>query len=240
MSGSRRSLTVVRAWLKDIGVQIALRTGDKHAVKRMPSIAVYIAGNLPDAAFCPESAGFVLQRTTGEPQASAIREAVQEWWGQHAPTDPSAIPPDIAASSLDLTDQMWCRLFRQSGKADEAAVLGVIRAQSASAFGWLYGNDPAAFSIAKHRGWAPHTMERLEREWADPNTVERAIEACYGRYMDGTEVKVEPIEIERGLALLTAIIQKWAPHNLHMLPVTGTKPQRAHDEPAQVSYVLPW
>lgn len=240
MSSSRRSLTVVKAWLRDVGVQVALRTSDKQVVKRLQSIAVYVAGNLPDAAFCPEAASFVLQRTTGEPGASLIQAAVAEWWQQHAPQDPSAIPPDIASSSLELTDQMWCRLFRHTSKPDEVQVLGTIRQQSPAAFGWLFGNDPAAFAIARHRGWSPNSLDRVQAEWNDPNVVERAIECCYGRYLDGREEKVEPIEVERGLALLTAIVSKWAPHNLCLLPVTGTKPQREHGEPTGVGFVLPW
>ncbi len=222
---TRRSMTVPKAWLKDLSVRIATRVMDKQALARVQSGLGFISSGVPDAAFNAESAEALLADHPGEPSMTAIRTFLLEWWSKNAPEDPTGMPRDIADSGLERTDQGWCRLFRRASAMEASNTLNLVRTQAPAAFRWLVENDTDAFRLAKRRGWSAGTEQR-GTEWGDPNVVRRAVDACYGAAEDGTQSWPTDQEIASGLSLLSALVARWAPHNLELIPVHQVGEQR--------------
>lgn len=214
----RRNLKAPRAWLEILSVRIATRVGDKEAVKRVRMGLALIAMGLPDAAFIQDTADAVMAETVKEPSASDIRAAVVRWWDANAPEEPDTMPRDIAASGLAVGDQLWAKLFRLSTYDQEATRLGLIRIHAPQAFTWLWENDATAVSVATRRGWAPVSQAARYAEWGEPANVRRAIDAAFGVLPDGTRTWPEDASIGQALMLLRALLTRWAPHNLSMVP----------------------
>lgn len=230
-----RSLVIPKQWLKDLAVRIATRTLDREAVKRIQTGVALIATGLPDAAFCSDSADHVINSSTAEPGASQIRSLVQEWWTANAPEDPKGMPRDIADSGLDLTDQQWCRMFRRSSVMFAANTLHLIKMQSAAAFRWLVENDTDAFRLARQRGWSVSSETGRASEWGDPVVVRRAVDACYGILEDGGQTWPSDHDVASALSLLSALVGRWAPQNLSLIPSVAAVPPARPDPRDAVS-----
>ncbi len=242
MSTTRRNLGLVRSWLKNLGSAIAIRVQDREAVKRAQALAGIVGQGLPDAAFTPESLTHVLNQTTGEPGAAAISTALKSWWATHAPEDPNDMPADIAASSLSMEDKIWCRNFRRAAAHERENMLSTIRRYSGAAFGWLFAEDVDAFQIARARGWSPRPIGALAEEWSRPDTIQRAIDNIMGLNDDGPVRLPTEAEVQAGLRMLRAIVTKWAPDNLHLIPdpMRPIQPPVAGQGPTSVETILNW
>jgi hypothetical protein len=240
MSKHQTPLTTVNGWLVDIATKVAVATGDKERMRAVKQSAALFASKLPPEAFTDEARDWLLAKPGIEVVApSTMVEWLIGWWDERRPRKPGELPKDIEESGLDKTDQRWAaffRLRREQGAHTPAlrVVLSLVRREAPTAFDWLLKHDIDAAAVSRVAGFGAITdrERRLRLEWANEAAVRRAIATCFGSHDDGRTTQPNEANINAALKMLRAIVEQWAPENLHLIPASA-RAGRVADAPVE-------
>lgn len=150
-----------------------------------------------------------------------VRAALDQWCRENNP-DKTGFPPEVVNAPLTDVEKVWAASwFRATTDEERATAMNTMRAYCQNAFAWLINVDLAAGSLAVRKRWLPDAdrVSRMQIEWGDPETVEAAVRSCYGRHNDGSQSEASNLMYFMGL--LRAIVSKWAPQNLPLIPAPG-------------------
>lgn len=150
-----------------------------------------------------------------------VRAALDQWCRENNP-DKTGLPPEVVNAPLSFTEKVWAASwFRAETEADRIEAMNAMRGYSQNAFAWLINTDLAAGSLAVRKRWLPEAdrVSRMQIEWGDPDAVLAAVRSCRGQHNDGSWS--EPTSMPHFMGLLRAIVGKWAPQNLALIPEPG-------------------
>lgn len=126
-------------------------------------------------------------------------------------------------SNLDELGERWVALWKRrvgesdcQGRGQRTRLLHLIRERSDSAFAHLVNSELEASDIAVRQRWlsAGSDLEaKMRAEWGDGEAVARAV-----RMIEYSADGADAGHTRRCLSLLRALVGRWAPVNLTLVP----------------------
>lgn len=212
--------TNVRQWLLLVAAKCSVTMSVKELDDLLKLMVPTFVTHYAAEAFTADSMEAVTKVVRFFKEAD-VRGALDQWCRENSP-DKAGLPAEVANAPLSPTDKIWAASwFRAETDTARTEAMAVMRMHCQTAFAWLVNVDLAAGSLAVRKGWQTDAdrVSRMQVEWGDPDAVEAALRSCYGQHNDGSHS--EPTDLPHFMGLLRAIVGKWAPQNLPLVPAKG-------------------
>lgn len=195
----QHTLRQIVSWLRELA-ELTRPSSEPVGAEKLKAYATMLAMDLPTGAFTTESLHFAVEGQTYFPAYEELRPRLVAWWNEHRPQIAQQIT-DARYDRLTPDEQRWLAYWdRHVANGFEGTTPGIasslIRRHAPRVWDMLNPGDPSI---------APDAVEqRMMREWDDEDAIYARAHACRGD--------------KAALGLLRAIVARWAPQHLDMVP----------------------
>ena len=221
MATDRTTDELILRWLVALALLCKPKWSREEMVDRMKEYLPPLR-DLDPRVFCDDTKTQIAQAHWDFPAYGQLHTELTAWWKEHKP----APVPRIAGPGgvvLDELGELWVALWKRrvgesdcQGRGQRTRLLHLIRERSDAAFAYLIAADLEAADIAVRQGWRTASADReaqLRAEWGDGAAVARAV-----RMIEYSADGADRSHATRCLGLLRALVGRWAPLNLTLVP----------------------
>ena len=194
------TLKIIGGWLKALADLTRASADDPVSTSKLTTYATMLAKDLPIPAFTTDSLHFIAGGKVFFPAYEDIRASLVAWWNERKPSVAPQIT-DRRFDGLNDDERSWLRYYDRAfangfDGTSAARVDGLLRAQAPRVWERVHPEKP---------GISFETVAaRMQAEWNDEDGIYARVHACGGD--------------RRALRLLRAIVGRWAPQHLEMIP----------------------